>query len=37
MPINYIAKAIGTFHGLISGKPTGAEDTRYRSWEWCYQ
>ena len=37
MPINYITKAIGTFHGLIRGKPTGAEDTRYRSWEWCYQ
>lgn len=33
----YIQKAIGTFYNLIKDKEEGAPDTRYKSWEWCYQ
>ena len=34
---DYMQKAIDTFYGLISNKEEGAENTRYRSWEWCYK
>lgn len=32
----YIQKAIEAFYKLIDGKEEGEPDTRYRSWEWCY-
>ncbi len=33
----YIKQALDTFYALIDGKVEGAPDTRYRSWEWCYE
>ncbi len=33
----YIKKAIETFYNLIKDKGEGGPDTRYRSWEYCYE
>ena len=32
----YIEQAINAFYKLIDGKKEGEPDTRYKSWEWCY-
>ena len=33
----YIEQATKAFYGLIQDKEGGEPDTRYKSWEWCYQ
>ena len=33
----YIQQALAAFYGLIEGKREGDPNTRYKSWEYCYQ
>ena len=34
---NFIKKKLESFYKLIDGKEEGDSDTRYKSWEYCYQ